>query len=177
MLMPLLIGTAIWIRLDSRGPMLFVQRRIGINDQEFLMYKFRTMFVGTPEVATDKLTNSQTYITKIGYYLRKYSIDELPQLFNVLFGHMSLVGPRPALYNQYDLRQVRKEVGIHQIRPGVTGWAQINGRDEISLSEKVHLDSCYLQKQSFLFDLKILLMTVFRVYSGDGVSTTPPVQR
>ena len=176
-LMPLLLGIAIWIRLDSRGSMLFVQRRIGVNDQEFLMYKFRTMFIGTPEVATDKLTNTQTHITKIGYYLRKYSIDELPQFFNVLFGNMSLVGPRPALYNQYDLRQMRKEVAIDQIRPGVTGWAQVNGRDEISLSEKVHLDSYYLQNQSFLLDLRILTMTVFRVYSGDGVNKTTSVQR
>jgi len=171
-LMPLLMGVVILITLDSRGPIVFVQRRIGVNDTEFLMYKFRTMFVGTPEVATDKLTNSQSYITKIGYYLRKYSIDELPQLFNVFLGQMSLVGPRPALYNQYDLRQMRKEVGIHQIRPGVTGWAQINGRDEISLSEKVHLDLYYLQNQSLRFYIKILIMTLFRVYSGDGVSKT-----
>ena len=169
-LLPLLLGTAIWIRLDSKGPILFIQRRIGVNDTEFLMYKFRTMFIGTPEVATDKLTDSQQYITKIGYYLRKYSIDELPQLFNVLLGHMSLVGPRPALYNQYDLRQMRKEVDIHQIRPGVTGWAQVNGRDEISLQEKVHLDLVYLQQQSLILDLKILMMTVFSVSSGDGVS-------
>jgi len=172
-LMPLLLGTAIWIWLDSRGTMLFTQRRSGINDEEFLMYKFRTMFIGTPEVATDKLTNSQTYITKIGYYLRKYSIDELPQLFNVLFGHMSLVGPRPALHNQYDLRQMRKEVGIDQIRPGVTGWAQVNGRDEISIQEKVRLDLVYLQQQSLLLDMKIMVLTVFNISSGAGVSKKP----
>ena len=175
-LMPLLFVTAMWIRLDSRGPMLFVQRRIGVNDQEFLMYKFRTMFIGTPEVATDKLTNSQAYITKLGYYLRKYSIDELPQLFNVLFGHMSLVGPRPALYNQYDLRQIRKEVGIHKIKPGVTGWAQVNGRDEISLQEKVRLDLVYFEQQSLLLDAKILAMTVFSVYGGDGVNKKSSTQ-
>jgi len=175
-LMPLLLGTAIWIWFDSRGSILFVQRRIGVNDQEFLMYKFRTMFIGTPEVATDKLTNSQKYITKIGYYLRKYSIDELPQLFNVLLGHMSLVGPRPALYNQYDLRQMRKEVGIHQIRPGVTGWAQVNGRDEISLQEKVRLDLVYFEQQSLLLDAKILTMTVFSVYGGDGVNKKSSTQ-
>jgi len=168
--MPLLLGVVILIALDSRGPILFVQRRIGINDQEFLMYKFRTMFIGTPEVATDKLTNSQQYITKIGYYLRKYSVDELPQLFNVLLGHMSLVGPRPALYNQDDLRQMRKKAGIDQIRPGVTGWAQINGRDEISLQEKVEFDLTYLRKQAILLDLKILFWTVFSISSGNGVS-------
>ena len=169
-LMPLLVVVAIWISLDSRGPILFVQRRIGINDEEFLMYKFRTMFVGTPEVATDKLANSHQHITKLGYYLRKYSIDELPQLFNVLVGHMSLVGPRPALYNQYDLRQMRNEVEVHKIRPGITGWAQINGRDDIPLQEKVGLDLYYLQRQSLLLDIKILFMTVFSVYGGDGVN-------
>lgn len=169
-LMPLFLGVVTLIVLDSPGPIVFAQRRIGVNDTEFLMYKFRTMFIGTPEVATDKLTNSQNYITKIGYYLRKYSIDELPQLFNVLLGHMSLVGPRPALYNQYDLRRMRNEVGIHQIHPGVTGWAQVNGRDEISLQEKVRLDLFYFQKQSILLDVKILTMTVFSICGGDGVN-------
>lgn len=169
-LMPLFVVVAIWIWLDSPGPILFVQRRIGVNDGEFLMYKFRTMKMGTPEVATDKLQNSQSYITKSGYYLRKYSVDELPQLFNVLLGHMSLVGPRPALYNQFDLRQMRKEVGIDKIRPGVTGWAQVNGRDELSLQEKVNYDLFYLQRQSILLDIKILVMTAFCVSSGDGVS-------
>jgi len=176
-IMPVLISVAILITLDSRGHFLFVQRRIGIDEQEFLMCKFRTMFIGTPEVATNKLTDSQRYITKIGYYLRKYSIDELPQLFNVLLGHMSLVGPRPALYNQYDLRQMRQEVGINQIRPGITGWAQVNGRDEISLKEKVHFDLFYLKHQSLLLDLKILVMTVFNVSSGDGVSKKSSMQK
>ena len=176
-LMPLLVVVAIWIGLDSKGPTLFVQRRIGVNDEEFLMYKFRTMFIGTPEVATDKLSNSQQHITKLGYYLRKYSIDELPQLFNVLFGNMSLVGPRPALYNQYDLRQMRNEAGVHKIRPGITGWAQVNGRDDIPLQEKVRLDLFYLQRQSLLLDIKILFMTVFSVYGGHGVSKMKPSQR
>ncbi|MDF2635475.1 MAG: galactosyltransferase [Pelosinus sp.] len=175
-LMPLLVVVAIGVRLDSHGPILFVQRRIGVGDKEFLMYKFRTMKIGTPEVATDKLQDSQSYITKLGYYLRKYSIDELPQLFNVLLGHMSLVGPRPALYNQYDLRQMRIDVGIDKIRPGVTGWAQVNGRDEISLQKKVHFDLVYLQEQSFLLDLKILVMTVFSVYGGDGIKQKSSTQ-
>lgn len=169
-LMPFLLGVAILIRLDSRGPIVFVQRRIGVGDEEFLMFKFRTMIIGTPEVATDKLQDSRSYITRLGYYLRKYSIDELPQLFNVLFGQMSLVGPRPALYNQYDLRQMRKEVGVHQILPGVTGWAQVNGRDELSLDDKVALDLYYRQKQSLILDIQIILRTIFSVYAGNGVN-------
>lgn len=168
--MPLLVVVAIWISLDSRGPILFVQRRIGVNDEEFLMYKFRTMVIGTPEVATDKLHNSQQYITRLGYYLRKYSIDELPQLFNVLLGDMSLVGPRPALYNQDDLREMRKKAGIHEIRPGITGWAQVNGRDDISLIEKVKLDLDYLNNNSIILDIRIIFRTVFSVCAGNGAN-------
>lgn len=167
---PILVITGICIKLDSRGPIFFTQRRIGNNDQEFLMYKFRSMVVGTPNVATDKLTNSNSYITKVGYYIRKYSIDELPQLLNILKGDMSFVGPRPALYNQYDLRQMRNELGISEIKPGLTGWAQVNGRDEVSLSEKVNLDLYYLKRQSFFLDLKIILMTAFSVSAGNGVN-------
>jgi O-antigen biosynthesis protein WbqP len=166
---PILLITALFILVDSRGPILFAQRRIGIHDKEFLMYKFRTMVVGTPEVATDKLTNSKSYITKIGYYLRKYSIDELPQLINILLGDMSIVGPRPALYNQYDLRKMRNKIDISSIRPGLTGWAQINGRDEISLEDKVKFDFYYLQNRSFLLDIKIIYRTVFSVSAGNGV--------
>lgn len=168
-LIPVFMAVAIWIRLDSPGPILFVQRRIGVGDKEFLMYKFRTMKIGTPEVATDKLQDSQSYITKLGYYLRKYSVDELPQLFNVFWGQMSVVGPRPALYNQYDLRQMRKKMGIHQVRPGITGWAQVNGRDEISLEDKVAMDFYYCQNQSFIIDIQIIYRTVFSVYAGNGV--------
>lgn len=171
LLSPLLLITAILIRIDSRGPILFVQRRIGIDDREFLMYKFRTMVVGTPEVATDKLENSGSYITKIGYYLRKYSIDELPQLINILYGDMSVVGPRPALYNQYDLRDQRNKFNISSIRPGLTGWAQINGRDDISLDDKVKLDFYYLKNCSFLFDLRIIYRTVVGISDGSGVKT------
>lgn len=169
-LIPLLLGIAILIRLDSRGSVLFVQRRIGVDDREFLMYKFRTMVTGAPEVATDQLKDSQQYITKVGYFLRKYSIDELPQLFNIFFGHMSLVGPRPALYNQYDLRSMRVKLGISGIPPGLTGWAQINGRDEITLDKKVALDHYYLQNQTVGMDFQILYRTVFSVYEGNGIN-------
>lgn len=165
---PLLLTVAILIKLDSRGSVFFVQRRVGVNDQEFMMYKFRTMAVGTPNVATDKLANSEAYITKVGYYLRKYSIDELPQLFNILFGDMSIIGPRPALYNQYDLREMRNKLGIDKIRPGLSGWAQINGRDDISLDEKVALDYYYLQNQSLFLDCRIIGGTVFSITSGTG---------
>lgn len=169
-LSPLLLVISILIKLDSFGPVLFVQRRVGINDKEFLMYKFRTMVIGTPNVATDKLTDSQSYVTKVGYYLRKYSIDELPQLFNIFLGHMSVVGPRPALYNQHDLRKMRNELGISKIKPGLTGWAQVNGRDEVSLAEKVSMDLFYLKHSSFLLDLKIIYMTVFSVSAGNGIA-------
>ncbi|MEN6414746.1 MAG: sugar transferase [Veillonellales bacterium] len=167
--LPLFIFIAILIKFDSRGPVFFCQRRIGVKDKEFMMYKFRSMAVGTPEVATDKLTNSQAYITKVGYYLRKYSLDELPQLINILKGDMSVVGPRPALYNQYELREKRNKQGISALRPGLTGWAQINGRDEIALEEKFKLDSFYSQHQSFWLDMKIIFCTLFSVYSGSGV--------
>lgn len=170
LLIPILLVVVFFIKFDSKGPVLFVQRRVGINDKEFLMYKFRTMVVGTPNVATDKLTDSQNYVTKVGYYLRKYSIDELPQLFNILLGHMSVVGPRPALYNQYDLRKMRNELGISEIKPGLTGWAQVNGRDEVSLADKVNMDLYYLNNGSFFFDMKIIYMTVFSVSAGNGVA-------
>lgn len=126
------------------------------------------MVVGTPEVATDKLVNGQQYITRIGYNLRKYSLDELPQLLNILLGDMSIVGPRPALFNQHELRKMRNDLGISQINPGLTGWAQVNGRDEISLDKKVALDHYYYMNQSFWLDLKIIYRTFFNVWSGDG---------
>lgn len=169
LLSPVLLIIMVLIKFDSKGPVIFGQRRVGVNDQEFTMYKFRTMVVGTPEVATDKLINGEKYITKIGYYLRKYSLDELPQLVNILAGEMSFVGPRPALYNQYDLRQMRNMLAVSSLRPGLTGWAQINGRDEISLQQKVAQDSFYLQNRSLMMDLRIMYRTIFSVYSGNGV--------
>lgn len=169
-LFPVLILLGLLVKVDSKGPALFRQRRIGQNDQEFYMYKFRSMAVGTPEVATDKLGDSANYVTKVGYYLRKYSLDELPQLLNIVKGDMSFVGPRPALYNQYDLREMRNTLGISNIKPGLTGWAQINGRDEVSLEEKVELDLYYFKHNSFLLDLVIIYRTVFSVFLGNGVS-------
>lgn len=167
-LLPVLFCVAIWIRLDDPGPVIFLQRRAGRDDREFSMLKFRTMKVGTPNVATDKLTNPGQFITRIGVYLRKYSIDELPQLWNILRGDMSVVGPRPALYNQYELRQARNELNISSLRPGLTGWAQINGRDDIPLAQKIALDKYYLEHQSFFFDMKIIFLTAFRVFHGNG---------
>lgn len=165
---PLLLIVAVLVKIDSKGPVFFVQRRIGKNDKEFLMYKFRTMAIGTPEVATDQLANSANYITGVGYYLRKFSIDELPQLINILKGDMSIVGPRPALYNQYALRQRRNEVGVSKLVPGLTGWAQVNGRDDIALEDKVRLDAEYLAKKTFLFDLIIIGRTAFHIAEGSG---------
>lgn len=167
--LPVFFIIAILIKADSKGPIFFCQRRVGVNDKEFMMYKFRSMTVGTPEVATDQLSNSQAYITNVGYYLRKYSLDELPQLINILKGEMSVVGPRPALYNQYELREMRNKQGISALRPGLTGWAQINGRDEIGLGEKVAFDEQYRLRQSFYFDMKIIVYTFASVFSGSGV--------
>ena len=167
-LLPILLFVAVWIRLDDPGPVLFLQRRSGKDDQEFSMLKFRTMKVGTPNVATDKLTNPGQFITRIGVYLRKYSIDELPQLWNILRGDMSVVGPRPALYNQYDLRQARNDLQISSLRPGLTGWAQINGRDDIPLDQKIALDKYYYDHQSFFFDMKIIFLTAFKIFHGNG---------
>ena len=138
-------------------------------NKEFYIYKFRTMRTDTPDVATHLLKNPEAYITPIGKFLRKTSLDELPQLFNILKGDMSLVGPRPALYNQYDLKEMRNKQGINILMPGLTGWAQINGRDEISLEEKVRLDKEYLENRSFCFDIKILFLTFFKVLKKEGV--------
>jgi O-antigen biosynthesis protein WbqP len=162
-LSPVLIVLMILVYLDSGGPIFFVQRRVGADDREFDMYKFRTMVVGTPNVATDKLTNSEMYVTSVGQYLRKYSLDELPQLWNILSGDMSIVGPRPALYNQYALREMRKQHNISSMRPGLTGWAQINGRDNIGLEEKVKLDLYYFKNLSTRFDLYIIVRTAMSV--------------
>ncbi|WP_371363049.1 putative sugar transferase EpsL [Sporomusa rhizae] len=168
LLLPLFTIISTCIKLESKGPIFFSQRRVGINDREFTMYKFRSMLVGTPEVATDKLTNSQMYITRIGHVLRKYSLDELPQLINIINGDMSIIGPRPALFNQYDLRELRNKHRISRVRPGLSGWAQVNGRDEISLEEKVKLDLYYVEHQSTLLDLRIIILTLLSIISGDG---------
>lgn len=161
------------IRLTSRGPAIHWSKRIGKNNQIFLMPKFRTMKLDTPQVATHLLSSSgkaESYITPVGAILRKTSLDELPQIWSVLIGDMNLVGPRPALFNQDDLKKLRTECGVHKLAPGVTGWAQINGRDEISIPEKVKLDKEYLDHKSFWFDLKILFMTAYKVIARKDVS-------
>ena len=168
-LSPVILIVALAVKFTSPGPMLFKQRRIGKDNIEFEIYKFRTMRIDTPNVPTHLLENPEQWITPIGKFLRKTSLDELPQLFNILKGEMSIVGPRPALYNQIDLRDMRTEVNVHKLVPGLTGWAQINGRDEIPLSLKVSLDKEYLDRKSFFFDIKIIFMTVLSVLKSDGV--------
>lgn len=168
-LSPVILIVALAVKFTSPGPMLFKQRRIGKDNIEFKIYKFRTMRIDTPNVPTHLLENPEQWITPVGKFLRKTSLDELPQLFNILKGEMSIVGPRPALYNQIDLRDMRTAVGIHKLIPGLTGWAQINGRDEIPLSLKVSLDKEYLDRKNFLFDIKIILMTVLSVIKSEGV--------
>lgn len=167
---PIIIIISLLVKLTSKGPIFFKQRRIGKNNEEFNILKFRSMRIDTPNVATHLLKDPSVFITPLGKFLRKTSLDELPQLINILKGEMSIVGPRPALYNQYDLRDMRTEVGVHKLVPGLTGWAQINGRDEIPLEEKVALDKEYMNMQSFWMDIKIIFMTVFKVAKSEGVS-------
>lgn len=168
-LSPIILIVTLVVKFTSPGPMLFKQRRIGKNNVEFEIYKFRTMRIDTPNVPTHLLENPEQWITPVGKFLRKTSLDELPQLFNILKGEMSIVGPRPALYNQIDLKEMRTEAGVHKLVPGLTGWAQINGRDEIPLSLKVKLDKEYLMKKSLFFDIKIIFMTALSVIKSEGV--------
>ena len=161
---------ALLVRLTSQGPALYWSDRVGQNNRIFKMPKFRSMRVGTPAVATHLLSDPAAYLTPIGGLLRKSSLDELPQLWNILKGDMSFVGPRPALFNQADLIALRTEQGVHRLVPGLTGWAQINGRDEIPIPQKVALDREYLEKQSFAFDLKIMLLTAIKVLKRDNVT-------
>jgi O-antigen biosynthesis protein WbqP len=169
-LVALILLTAIAVRLSSKGPALYWSDRVGKNNKIFKMPKFRSMLVDTPAVATHLLDNPDTYLSPIGGFLRRSSLDELPQLFSVLKGDMSFVGPRPALYNQEDLIALRTANGVNQLLPGITGWAQVNGRDELSIPDKVALDVEYLNRQSFWFDMKILWMTFLKVVKRDGVS-------
>ena len=161
---------ALAVRYSSPGPALYWSDRVGRNNQIFKMPKFRSMRIDTPAVATHLLDNPSQWLSPIGSFLRKSSLDELPQLWSILKGDMSFVGPRPALFNQHDLIALRTEKGIHELVPGLTGWAQVNGRDEIPIPQKVELDAQYLKRKSFLFDLKILWMTVLKVTAGKGVS-------
>ena len=168
-LIPMLL-IALAIKVTSKGPVLYVSSRVGLNNRLFKMFKFRTMRVDTPAVATHLLQDPKAVLTPVGSFLRTTSLDELPQLFNILTGEMTLVGPRPALFNQEDLILLRTEQGVHNLVPGLTGWAQVNGRDELSTPEKVKLDKEYLTNRSFLFDLKIIYLTLIKVLYRDGVS-------
>ncbi len=165
----LMLIIALIVKLESEGPILFRQHRIGQNNKSFYIYKFRSMYLNAPNVATDRLTNPDQYITKIGRFLRKSSLDELPQLFNVIKGEMSIVGPRPALYNQYTLIEMRSIRNIHTIKPGVTGYAQISGRDSISDDDKVRFDLEYLNNFTFMFDVKIIIITFFKVFKVSDI--------
>jgi O-antigen biosynthesis protein WbqP len=165
---PLLALTAVAIKLDSSGPVIFKQRRIGKGGQIFEIYKFRTMATGTPDLATDQMLKMPSPITRVGHILRRSSIDELPQLFNVLSGEMSLVGPRPALYNQTELTDKRQACGVLQFPPGITGWAQVNGRDDLPDDKKVELDKWYCDHWSYWLDWKIIGLTVKTIFSKRG---------
>jgi O-antigen biosynthesis protein WbqP len=165
-----LLCVALAVRVTSPGPSLYWSDRVGRYNHLFKMPKFRSMRIDTPAVATHLLQNPDQWLTPIGSFLRKTSLDELPQLWSILKGEMSFVGPRPALFNQDDLIALRTEKGVHVLVPGLTGWAQVNGRDELPIPQKVALDAEYLRRQSLLFDLKILWTTALRVVAGDGVS-------
>jgi len=170
LLSALILLAAILVVVTSRGPALYWSDRVGINNKIFKMPKFRSMLIDTPAVATHLLNNPDAYLSPIGGFLRRSSLDELPQLFSVLKGDMSFVGPRPALFNQDDLIALRTVNGVDKLLPGITGWAQVNGRDELSIPDKVALDIEYLDRQSFWFDIKILWMTFLKVVKRDGVS-------
>jgi O-antigen biosynthesis protein WbqP len=169
-LWPVLLIVAIAVRLDSPGPAIHWSRRVGRDNTLFLMPKFRSMRIDTPDVATHLLDDPQQWITPLGRLLRRTSLDEFPQLWSVLVGQMSLVGPRPALFNQDDLVALRPEAGVHRLRPGVTGWAQINGRDDLPIPDKVRLDAEYATRRSLVFDIRIILITLRAAVAARGVS-------
>jgi O-antigen biosynthesis protein WbqP len=169
-LSPILLILVIAIKIDSKGPVIFTQKRVGKNRKLFNIYKFRTMKIDTPkEMPTHLLENPDFFITKVGKFLRKTSLDELPQLFNILKGDMAVIGPRPALWNQDDLIEERDKYGANDIRPGLTGWAQINGRDELEIDYKAQLDGYYVERESFSMDVKCFFGTIVSVFKSDGV--------
>lgn len=170
-LAPLFIFISIVIRLESPGPSIFRQKRVGRQKNYFIIYKFRTMIVGTPDLPSALVDEYDSGFTRVGRLLRRFSLDELPQLLNIIKGEMNFVGPRPALYNQDDLISLRDASGIHVLKPGVTGWAQVNGRENVSVEEKVELDEYYLKNRSFKLDMKIIFMTVFKSYQGKDLYT------
>ncbi|MGW6301709.1 sugar transferase [Peribacillus butanolivorans] len=170
LLSPLILLLLLCIKMDSKGPVLFKQRRIGIDKAEFYILKFRTMKIDTPkDTPTHLLENPDRYITRVGKFLRKTSLDEFPQIINILKGEMSIIGPRPALWNQYDLIKERDKYRANEVLPGLTGWAQINGRDELPIKVKSRLDGQYVEKISFIFDVKIFLKTILSVLRSEGV--------
>ena len=168
-LLPVFLLIAIAIKIDDPGPVLFKQKRIGIHKSYFNLYKFRSMKVNTPDVPTHLLTNPEQYISRVGQFLRKSSLDELPQLINIIKGEMSFIGPRPALWNQDDLIAERDKYGANDVRPGLSGWAQINGRDELEIPVKAKLDGKYVESLSFAMDAKCFLGTIASVLKSDGV--------
>jgi O-antigen biosynthesis protein WbqP len=169
LLSPLFLALALGVKMSSRGNILHWSKRVGRNNKLFFMPKFRSMRIDTPQLPTHLLSNPAAYLTPIGSLLRRTSLDELPQLFSILTGDLSFVGPRPALFNQDDLIALRAERGIHVLVPGLTGWAQVNGRDELEIPVKVQFDYEYLQRRSFRLDLQIIGMTVVKVVRGDGI--------
>ncbi|MCM3735366.1 sugar transferase [Bacillus cytotoxicus] len=170
LLSPVFLLLILCIKLDSKGPVLFKQRRIGKGKQEFYILKFRTMRIDTPkDMPTHLLENPEAYITKVGKFLRKTSLDELPQIINIIKGEMSIIGPRPALWNQYDLIEERDKYGANDVSPGLTGWAQINGRDELPIDIKAKLDGEYVKRMSFIFDVQVFFKTIFSVVRSEGV--------
>lgn len=169
LLLPIFLSICVVVKFTSKGPIFFTQYRVGKNNCEFKIYKFRSMRSDTPNVATNLLENPDVWITKVGKFLRVTSLDELPQLINIIKGEMSIVGPRPALASQKDLLNARTRKTIHTLTPGLTGWAQVNGRDELSIYKKVRFDLEYLENKSFLFDLKIIFLTIYKVIKRDGI--------
>ena len=168
-LLPIFLILALFVFIEDRSPIFYKQRRFGANGKIFYIFKFRSMKKNTPEIATHLLTNPHIHLLKVGHYIRKYSLDELPNLFNIIRGEMVFIGPRPALYNQDDLMEHRISLGISKLKPGITGWAQINGRDDISLLQKVDLEYEYSKSKSIFLDVYIIFKTVIKVISKKGI--------
>ncbi len=169
-LLPLFLIIAAAIKIDSKGPVFFSQKRVGQNQKHFHIIKFRTMMQDVPkDVPTHLLDDPSNYVTRVGKILRKTSLDELPQFWNVLKGDMSTIGPRPALWNQKDLIEIREKYNVHSIKPGVTGWAQVNGRDELTLKTKVKYDKAYLNNYGFSMDMKVFFLTIVKIFNGEGI--------
>ena len=169
-LSPLFIIVFLIIIVDDGLPIFFKQKRVGLNNVHFWIYKFRTMKNDTPDIPTHLVKDGKSYYTGIGLFLRNFSLDELPQLINIMKGDMTFIGPRPALYNQDDLIELRTQAGVQTLMPGVTGWAQVNGRDELSIPDKVKMDTYYLKNQSLYLDMKILFLTILKVFKTEGIS-------